>query len=162
MSLISRLTFIFFQALYYHAIINIKNNDSCLFYSINSPLDAVSDHSDILSKNHNTPSYLKTDGNDFPTPISQIPKVEKKNNQAITVYGYTISNRMEKVGIFQYHNSEQQNEMQRSNLLLTSENVEVVNDKSPKERKKKNIITHGLKIQTDYSLIKTNVKTKLL
>ena len=84
--------------------------------------------SDRLSKYPNYSSYLKTDGNDFPTPISQIPKVEKNNNMAINVYGFTISKKMEKVNIFPYHISEQPKEMQRINLHLISEDIEIVSE----------------------------------
>ena len=38
---------------------------------------------------------LNMDNVDFPTPISQIPKVEKQNNLAINVYGYTVSKKIE-------------------------------------------------------------------
>ena len=43
------------------------------------------------------------DGIDFPTPISQISKVEKQNNLAINVYGATVSPKLEKVNIFLLH-----------------------------------------------------------
>ena len=62
---------------------------------------------------------------DFPTPVSQIPKAEKHLNLAINVYGYTVSKKIEKVNIFPYHISEQPKGMQRINLLLISEDVEV-------------------------------------
>ena len=61
-------------------------------------------------------------------PISQIPKVEKQNSLAINVYGYTVSKKIEKVTIFPYHISEEPKEKGRSNLLLISEDVEVVNE----------------------------------
>ena len=62
---------------------------------------------------------------DIPTQVSQIPKPEKDFNLAINVYGYTVSKKKEKVNIFPYHISEQPKEMQRINLLLISEDVEV-------------------------------------
>lgn len=80
---------------------------------------------------------MKTDGIDFPTPISQIPKVEKQNNLAINVYGYTVSNKLEKVNIFPYHISNQSNGIERINLLMISEDVEVVNDNGEKSKETK-------------------------
>ena len=62
------------------------------------------------------------DNADFPTPISQIPKVEKQNNLAINVYGYTVSKKIENANIFPYHISNQPKEIQRINLLFISEN----------------------------------------
>ena len=70
---------------------------------------------------------------DFPTPISQIPKVEKRNNLALNVYGYTMSKKLEKITIFPYHISNQPNKMSRINLLLISEDVEVEEKESDEE-----------------------------
>ena len=111
------------------AIINVRNyDDKCLFHAINIAINSVSDHSGRLSKYPDYSSYLKTDGIGFLAPISQIPKVEMNNNLAINVYGYTLSQKMYKVNIFQYHISEQPKEMQRTNLLLISEDVEIVSE----------------------------------
>ena len=99
---------------------------------INSALYPASDHVDRLSKYPN-PDYLKVNDIDFPTPISQIPKVEKQNNLAINVYGYTMTKKTEKITIFPYHLSEQPNEMARINLLLISEDVEVDDDDDNEE-----------------------------
>ena len=66
---------------------------------------------------------LNMDGIDFPTPISQIPRVEKKNNLAINVYGATVSSKLKNINVFPYHISEQPNERQRINLLLLSEDA---------------------------------------
>ena len=52
-------------------------------------------------------------GIDFPTPISQIPKVEKQNALAINVYGYTATKRTKKINIFPYHISEQPSEVNK-------------------------------------------------
>ena len=87
---------------------------------------------------------LNMDGIDFPTPISQIPKVEKQNNLAINVYGATVSPKLKKVNTFPYCISARPNTMQRTNLLLISD------DESTKH--------HCCWI--DYSLTKTNVKIK--
>ena len=81
----------------------MKNKDcKCLFHSINSALNPASDLSDRLSNCPDYSSYLKTDGVDFPTPISQISKVEKLKDLAINVYGFTMSKKLEKVNIFPY------------------------------------------------------------
>ena len=99
----------------------MKNKDNkCLFHGINSALNPTSDHSDRLSNYPDNSSYFKNDAFDFPTPISQIPKVEKLNNLAINVYGYTVSKKLEKVNIFLYHISEKPKDKQIINLLLTS------------------------------------------
>ena len=83
------------------AIINVKNKDNkCLFHAINSALNPASDHSDRLSNYPDYSSYLKTDGVDFPTPISQISRVEKQNNLAINVYGATVSPKLKKINVF--------------------------------------------------------------
>ena len=73
------------------AIINVQNDDDrYLEWALKSAL--------YPAKNNvsNKYSYIKCpnlnmDGIDFPTPISQIPKVEKHNNLAINVYGYSIT-----------------------------------------------------------------------
>ena len=63
------------------AIIYVKNyDDECLFHAINSVYNHVLDHSGRFSKYPDYSSNLKTDGIDFPMPISPIPKVEKNNN----------------------------------------------------------------------------------
>ena len=63
---------------------------------------------------HNsTYSYTKYDSPnlegivDFPTPVSQIQKVEKLYDLAINVLGYAVSKKIEKINIFPYHISEQ-------------------------------------------------------
>ena len=53
-------------------------------------------------------------------------KVGKNKNLAINVYGYAISQKIEKVNISPYHISEQPKERQMINLLLISEDVEIV------------------------------------
>ena len=67
---------------------------------------------------------------DFPTPNSQIPKVEKHFDLAIYVYGesYAVSKKIEKINIFPYHISEQPKEKPIINLLLISEDVEIVTE----------------------------------
>ena len=51
------------------------------------------------------------EGIDFPTPISQINKIERQNNIALNVYGYERA-------VLPYHISGQPTEMPRINLLL--------------------------------------------
>ena len=68
------------------------------------------------------------DGIGFPTPVSQIPKVEKPNSLAINVYGHTMSKKIEKVTIFHTTYLNNQKKMEIINLLLISEDVEVVNE----------------------------------
>ena len=115
------------------AIINVKNKDNkCLFHAINSALNPTSDHSDRLSNYPDYSSYLKTDGVDFPTQISQISRVEKQNDLAINVYGATVSPKLKKINIFPYRISEQPKERQRINLLLLSEDDEAAENPAEK------------------------------
>ena len=110
------------------AIINVKNDDNeCLKWALLSALyPDDSHHKNELSRYriHADKLNLK-DIVDFPTPVSQITKVEKHFDLAINVYGYTVSKKLEKVDIFPYHISEQPKEKQRINLLLISKDVEV-------------------------------------
>ena len=93
------------------AIINVKNQDQeCLRWALSSALFPA-------KNNLNCPySYPKQDnsnmeGIDFPTPISQINKIERQNNIAVNVYGYERA-------VVPYHISGQPTEMPRINLLL--------------------------------------------
>ena len=114
------------------AVINVKNDDDrCIEWALKSAL--------YPAKNNvsNKYTYTKYDLNlegivDFPTPVSQISKVEKHLDLAINVYGYTVSKKLEKLNIFPYHISEKPKEKERINLLLISEDVERVNDKNEK------------------------------
>ena len=111
------------------AVINVKNDDNrCIEWALKSAL--------YPAKNNvsNKYTYTKYDLNlegivDFPTPVSQISKVEKHFDLAINVYGYTVSKKLEKLNIFPYHISEKPKEKERINLLLISEDV---NDKNEK------------------------------
>ena len=90
------------------AIINLPNEDDrCLEWALLS----------ILYYNENNPSklssyrkYLDTlhlKGIDIPTPLSQIPKVEKQNPDfAINVYGNSVSPKKQKIRIFPYYISD--------------------------------------------------------
>ena len=107
------------------AIINIKNDDNkCLEWALKSALYPAKNHLNNLYSYTKCPN-LNMEGIDFPTPISQISKVEKQNNIAINVYGYTITKKTEKLTIFPYHISNQPNDKERINLLLITEDVEV-------------------------------------
>ena len=103
------------------AIINVKNDDNkCLEWALKFALYPAK--SNACNKYSYTKyGNLNMNNVDFPTPISQIPKVEKQNNLAINVYGYTVSKKIEKTNIFPYHISNQPKEIQRINLLFISE-----------------------------------------
>ena len=69
------------------AIINVENEDNrCLERTLKSALYPASKNAQWAYnyKNYN----LNMNGITFPTPLSQIPKVEKQNNIVINVYGY--------------------------------------------------------------------------
>ena len=92
---------------------NVKNKDDhCLRWALRSYKFLV-DH----DKHAYRPSQYPTlDGLNFkgintPTPVSQIPKVEKLNNLAINVFGWDKS-------IIVHHISKQPGYMARINLLL--------------------------------------------
>ena len=106
------------------AIINLKNDDNkCLEWALLSALYHDSNNPSKISSFKKHLGVLNMDGIDFPTPISQILRVEKKNNLAITVYGATVSSKLKNINVFPYHISEQPNERQRINLLLLSEDA---------------------------------------
>ena len=98
-------------------IINLPNeNDRCLEWALLS----------ILYYNENNPSklssykkYLGTlhlKGIDIPTPLSQIPKVEKQNPDfAINVYGYSVSPKKQKIRAFPYYISDRPQKIRRVN-----------------------------------------------
>ena len=93
------------------AIINVKNKDeNCLRWALRSALFPVDKHSDRPS------SYPLEDDLDFsgikaPTPVSQIAKVEKRNNLALNVFGW------QKHAIV-YYISRQPEGVPRINLML--------------------------------------------
>ena len=111
------------------AIINEKNNDDkCLEWAFQSDLYPAKTNA------NNKYSYTKYDSPnlegivDFPSLVSQIPKLEKHFDLTINVYGYAVSKKIEKINSFPYLISEQPKEMQRINLLLISEDVEIVSE----------------------------------
>ena len=67
---------------------------------------------------------------DFPTPISQIPKVEKQNNLAIFLWISSVKKDRKDNHL---SISEQPKEMEKTNLLLISEDVEVVDGNTNEE-----------------------------
>ena len=73
-----------------------NDDDSCLEWALKSALYPAKYNVSNKYSYTKCPK-LNMDGIDFPTPISQIPKVEKQNNLAINVYGYTVSKKLEKV-----------------------------------------------------------------
>ena len=109
------------------AIINLPNEDNrCLERALLSILYYNENNPSKLSSYRNYLGKLNFDGIEFPTPISQIPKLEKQNpDLAINVYGYTISPKVKKRNIFPYYISDQPKEKLSTNLLLISEDVEV-------------------------------------
>ena len=106
------------------AIINVQNdNDRCLEWALKSATCPAKNNVSNKYSYTKCPD-LNMDGIDFPTPISQIPRVEKQNNLAINVYGTTVSSKLKTINVFPSHISEQPNERQRINLLLLSEDDE--------------------------------------
>ena len=92
-------------------VINVKNKDDhCLRWVLRSALNPATDHVDRPSQ-YPILDNLKFKAIDDPTPISQIPKVEKPNNLAINVFGW-------EKGIIIHHLSKQSANMSRINLLL--------------------------------------------
>ena len=70
------------------AIINVKNkDDECIRWAIRAAMFPAQTHVDRPG------SYPRDDGLDFtgiafPTPLSQITKIEEQNDLAITVFGW--------------------------------------------------------------------------
>ena len=76
------------------AIINVKNDDQqCLKWALLSALHPVEhgSHPGRVSKYKPYEKELNFAGIEFPTPLNQIPKVEKQNSLAINVFGYSES-----------------------------------------------------------------------
>ena len=96
------------------AIINVKNRDNmCLRWAIRAHLFSAKSHVDRVSS-YPTNDGLDFTGIDFPTPVSQIAKVERQNpNLALDVFGW------EKNEVIVYRLSEQAGNIPRINLMLT-------------------------------------------
>ena len=74
------------------AIVNVKNkDDECLKWALLSARFPVKKNSDRVTSYINNETDLNFTGVNFPTPLSQIPKVERLNNLAINVFGYSES-----------------------------------------------------------------------
>ena len=93
--------------------INVKNEDQkCLRWAIKSYLFPIHKNSDRPSS-YPTEDGLDFSGIDFPTPITQIKKVEKQNGLAINVFGLNENNLP-----FPLQLSKQDKSLVRINLLL--------------------------------------------
>ena len=68
------------------AIVNVKNNDQqCLKWALLSARFPVKKNSDRVTSYINNETELNFTGVNFPTPLSQIPKVELQNNLGFNV-----------------------------------------------------------------------------
>ena len=96
------------------AIINIKNRDNmCLRWAIRAHLFPARSNVDRASS-YPTNDGLNFEGIDFPTPVSQIDRLERQNpNLAINVFGW------DKEQVIVYRISEQGGNIPRINLMLT-------------------------------------------
>ena len=90
------------------AIINLQNEDNrCLEWALLSILYYDEHNSTKLRSYKKYLGTLNFKGIDFPTPLSQIPKVEKQNpDLAINVYGYAVSPKKQKIRVFPYYISD--------------------------------------------------------
>ena len=71
------------------AIVNVKNqDDECLKWAILSCLHPTKKDPQRVNKYMHL-KELRFSGVDFPVPLSQMPKVERLNNLAINVFGYS-------------------------------------------------------------------------
>ena len=71
------------------AVINVKNRDDhCLRWALRWLWHIHRHHITQRPRRYPTEDGLNFQGVDAPTPISQIPKVEKLNNLAINVFGW--------------------------------------------------------------------------
>ena len=98
------------------AIVNVKNNDQqCLKWALLSARFPVKKNSDRVTSYINNETELNFTGVNFPTPLSQIPKVELQNKLGINVFGYS-----ESAGIHPLYITKD-NDKSPINLLLISE-----------------------------------------
>ena len=109
------------------AILNLPNKDGiCILWSVLAALFYNKNNPTRLSSYRKYLDVIKLEGIDFPTPISQIPKIEKQNPWfAINVYGCSISKK-QNLTVFPYYISDRPPEIRRVNLLLLE--VEVPED----------------------------------
>ena len=100
------------------AIVNVRNNDNkCLEWALLSALHPVEhgSHPDRVSKYKPYENELNFAGVGFPITLKDIPNVEKQNNLAINVFGYSESTRIHPLYITK------DNDKSPINLLLISE-----------------------------------------
>jgi len=98
------------------AIINVKNKDNmCLRWALRAHLFPANKNGDRPSS-YPTNDGLNFAGIDFPTPVSQIDRLERQNpNLAINVFGW------DKNQVIVHRISEQAGNIPRINLMLTTQ-----------------------------------------
>ena len=98
------------------AIINVKNKDNtCLRWALRAHLFPARTHSDRPSS-YPTNDGLNFGGIDFPTPVSQIDRLERQNpGLAINVFGW------DKNQVIVHSISEQAGNIPRINVMLTTQ-----------------------------------------
>ena len=97
-------------------VVNVKNRDDhCLPWFLPAALaNPAPPHHPESTTWYPNEDGLNFNGIDAPTPVSQIPKVERQNNLAINVFGW-------EKGVTVHHISKQPENMPRTNLLLIEE-----------------------------------------
>ena len=89
------------------AIINVKNDDQkCLKWSLLSARHPVKKNAQRVSKYFGFAKELNFTGVDFPTPLGQIPQVERLNGLAINVFGYSKQAGIHPLYLTKDHNRE--------------------------------------------------------
>ena len=100
------------------AIINVQNRDNqCLRWAIRAAFFPASKGTKVTrTSSYPTEDGLNFAGIDFPTPVSQIDKLERQNpNLAINVFGW------EKDQVIVHRLSEKGGEINRINLMITKQ-----------------------------------------
>ena len=94
------------------AIVNVKNKDDhCFWWTVRAARFPVDKDPQRPSK-YPQEDGLNPKGIDSPTPISQIPKVERQNDMAVNVFGW------DKGAVVVHHISKQPEDIPRINMLL--------------------------------------------
>ena len=89
------------------AIINVKNDDQkCLMWSLLSARHPVKKNAQRVTKYKDHEKELNFAGIDFPTPLGQIPQVERLNGLAINVFGYSKQAGIHPLYLTKDHNRE--------------------------------------------------------
>ena len=99
------------------AVLNIQNRDNeCIRWAIRAALfPAPRGRNPIRPSSYPTEDGLNFTGIDFPTPISQIGRLERQNpNLAINVFGWENGNVVHRI-------SEKGGEIPRINLMMTTQ-----------------------------------------